>query len=162
MQVVGARESKYTGGSLRMASMRILGTVLGALFGYFALVIVRNPMPRAARSAALLLLLAGWVALLSKLRTIAVYSYGALVAQFSAYVVVFSARASASRDLDESAETEAVAWLRIEQNVLGTPLAAPCSTACACRAREREREMPLLPPPTPPPQPPGQASSSSQ
>lgn len=114
--MVGARESKYTGGSLRMATLRILGTTLGALFGFMVLVIVKNPMPAAARTSAIILLLAAWVALLSKLRTIAIYSYGALVAQFSAYVVVFSTPVTGG---DIAAMSEMVAWTRIEQNVLG-------------------------------------------
>lgn len=139
--VVGARESMYTGGSIRMASMRILGTVLGALFGYFVLVVVRKPMSAAVRSTAMLFLLAGWVAVLSKVRTISAFSYGALVAQFSAYIVVFSTpNATAGGDV-----SEAVAWTRIEQNVLGEALAALCSVPprppvllgglrCCCRS----------------------------
>ena len=115
-QIVGARASVHVGGSFHTASARLSGTVIGSMFAYFCLVVLR---PSAhGHPGTLMVLLGLWAALLAVPRTSPKHAYGALVASFVPYIVVLgSTQGSASTG--STINSRELAYTRIEQNLLG-------------------------------------------
>jgi hypothetical protein len=112
-QIVGARSSLYVGGSFQTASARISGTLLGAMFGYFTMV-VGHRLPLAACMA----ILAAWCGACACVRVSPRNAYAALVAQFVPFIIVLGTYV-APGDVAEVASTQQYAYARIEQNLIG-------------------------------------------
>ncbi|BBN05907.1 hypothetical protein MPTK1_3g16900 [Marchantia polymorpha subsp. ruderalis] len=79
---VGFIIGNYQGGSWRISSLRLQGTVLGAIYGYLALRVSKN------HSWANLLALIPWVVLSSFVRYSTAYGYSGLVSAFTAAVLI--------------------------------------------------------------------------
>ena len=113
---IGPRDgsTKHAGGSFRTAGLRLTGTVIGAMYGFFVAsawvfscsflritsartVLMFSPPPPVvtvgpnrtfdSQSPATILLLAGWVFVVGLARASPRHTYGALVAQFTPYVM---------------------------------------------------------------------------
>jgi hypothetical protein len=112
-QIVGARSSLYVGGSLQTASARISGTLLGAMFGYFTMV-VGNRLPLGGCMG----ILAAWCGACACVRVSPRNAYAALVAQFVPFIIVLGTYV-APGDASEVQSTRAYAYARIEQNLIG-------------------------------------------
>jgi len=121
-QIVGARASINFGGSFRTALARLHGTLAGAAFGFIALGLLRPASHE--HPGLLMILLTLWAALLAAPRTSARHAYACLVSQFVPFIIVLGGNpaASSSRAAAESGSalnSKEVAYMRIEQNVLG-------------------------------------------
>ena len=115
-QIVGARASVHVGGSFHTASARLSGTMIGSMFAYFCLVVLR---PSAhGHPGTLMVLLGLWAALLAVPRTSPKHAYGALVASFVPYIVVLGSTRGSSKNGSTISSRE-LAYTRIEQNLLG-------------------------------------------
>mmetsp|Transcript_6567 Transcript_6567/g.23152 ORF Transcript_6567/g.23152 Transcript_6567/m.23152 type:complete len:706 (-) Transcript_6567:1245-3362(-) len=111
---VGPSGSSAVGGSFHTAELRLQGTVGGALFAYFALVVIDGNSTGA--EVGRLLLLAAWAGALTLVRYNKERAYAGIVAAFTAYVVVMSAPVAA---LTDRSQAQDLAHRRIEQNLLG-------------------------------------------
>jgi hypothetical protein len=75
-------------------------------------------------SAAALVLLAAWCAACVFVRKSPAAAYGAFVAQFTPYIMLFPARVAAVGD--RSVEPDNIAFRRIESNLVFRAAPAPC------------------------------------
>jgi hypothetical protein len=127
--------SAAAGGSFRIASLRVGGTVLGALWGYA--VAAATGGVAAAAPAPALALLALWVLLAGFVRHSPGHAYGAVVAQFTPYVTADVPRRSDSAGADSGgldvAAARAWAYRRIEQNIVGVLIFAAVELCVAPR-----------------------------
>jgi hypothetical protein len=105
-QIVGGRDNLYSGGSFRVATSRLTGTVLGALWGYALLTILGD-----APFGVVLPLLATWSALFALVRASPRTAYMGLVVQFTPLIITL--------DTTRTADTRLFAYRRIEQNLIG-------------------------------------------
>jgi hypothetical protein len=105
-QIVGGRDNLYSGGSFRVATSRLTGTVLGALWGYTLLVILGE-----APFGVVLPLLAAWSALFAIVRASPRTAYMGLVVQFTPLIITL--------DSTRTADKRLFAYRRIEQNLIG-------------------------------------------
>jgi hypothetical protein len=129
---IGPREaSAAAGGSFRIATLRVSGTVLGALWGYAVAaatggVAVSAPAPALA-------LLAVWVLLAGFVRHSPGHAYGAVVAQFTPYVTADVPRGGGLNSALDSTSAREWAYRRIEQNIAGVLIFAAVELCVAPR-----------------------------
>ncbi|KNC51098.1 uncharacterized protein AMSG_12040 [Thecamonas trahens ATCC 50062] len=100
------------GGSLKRSFLRLEGTVAGAVFAYFVVVVLGAYLP------AVIVLIAAWVVLSGYIRASPQYSYGGLVSAFTAALIAFG-------NEDPDVSDEAYALARIKQTVLGIAVTLP-------------------------------------
>ena len=81
---VGPRDGHYAGGSLHLAYLRMAGTVWGGVAGLGVVAACGGSMAGAAPLA----LLAAWVLLSGLARGSPRHAYGAMVAQFTPYILL--------------------------------------------------------------------------
>lgn len=111
--MVGTREGEAVGGSFNAALLRMQGTVIGAMFSFALVVLLRGDLASGA-GAGRLILLAGFSFLTTYLRLNAEYAYAGIVAAFTAYIVALG--------IPDDADVQTArtyAHRRIEQNLLG-------------------------------------------
>jgi len=119
---IGPREHStlHSGGSFHTASLRLAGTVAGALYGFFVYAFV-DALPAVAggeqgRTGLAMLLLAAGVFFLGLLRHSPRHAYGVIVAQFTPYMMADPLPTGAA---DVSGRPSAWAYRRVEQNLVG-------------------------------------------
>ena len=101
------------GGSFNAALLRMQGTVLGAMFSFALVTLIRGDLASGA-GAARLILLAAFTFFTTYSRLNAEYAYAGVVAAFTAYVVALGIPSGA-----DLAEARGYAHRRVEQNLLG-------------------------------------------
>ena len=111
--MVGTREGGAVGGSFNAALLRMQGTVLGAMFSFALVTLIRGDLASGA-GAARLILLAAFTFFTTYSRLNAEYAYAGIVAAFTAYVVALGIPSGA-----DLAEARGYAHRRVEQNLLG-------------------------------------------
>jgi len=115
-QIVGARSSVHVGGSFRTASARLMGTLIGSMFAYTALALLRQSAHN--HPGTLMVLLGVWSTLLAVPRTSPRHAYAALVASFVPYIIVLGTSSAATTGTTAINRRD-LAYTRIEQNILG-------------------------------------------
>ena len=111
--MVGTREGAAVGGSFNAALLRMQGTVLGAMFSFALVTLIRGDLASGA-GAARLILLAAFTFFTTYSRLNAEYAYAGVVAAFTAYVVALGIPSGA-----DLADARGYAHRRVEQNLLG-------------------------------------------
>ena len=106
-QIVGGRDNLFSGGSFRVATSRLTGTVLGALWGYALLALFGDSAP----FGVVLPLLAAWSALFALVRASPRTAYMGLVVQFTPLIITL--------DTTRKSDKRLFAYRRIEQNLIG-------------------------------------------
>lgn len=136
MAYVGPRDGPNAGGSFRTASLRLSGTLVGALWGYAALLLGGGLGPGGRVDPSLngggtYWLLALGVVIAGVVRHSPTHAYGPLVAQFTSFIMVVNIRDVG----DVQGDSKRWSYLRIETNVLGernAPPAPPPLLAALC------------------------------
>ena len=105
-QIVGGRDNLFSGGSFRVATSRLTGTVLGAMWGYALLLLLGD-----APFGVVLPLLAAWTALFALVRASPRTAYLGLVAEFTPLIIAL--------DSTRTSDKRLFAYRRIEQNLIG-------------------------------------------
>ena len=105
-QIVGGRDNLFSGGSFRVATSRLTGTVLGAMWGYVLLILFGD-----APFGVVLPLLAAWTALFALVRASPRTAYLGLVAKFTPLIIAL--------DSTRTSDKRLFAYRRIEQNLIG-------------------------------------------
>jgi len=103
--------SKHAGGSFRTAGLRLFGTIVGAIWGFGSYAVVATlDSSQQLRTGIALLLLAVGVFIFGLVRHSPRHAYGAIVAQFTPYVM---------GDMPMGASPRTWAYRRIEMNLIG-------------------------------------------